>query len=53
MLIGQPAEEKVGGANLMMLDGTWERVRQPEDALAFHVSSGVPTGKLVAVVGSP
>ena len=53
MLIGQPAEEKVGGAKLMMEDGIWEKFGQPDYALAFHVSAGVPTGKLVAVVGSP
>jgi len=53
MLIGQPAEERVGGAKSMMADNLWERFGQPDYALAFHVSSGVPTGKLVAVVGSP
>ena len=53
MLISQPAEERVGGAKLMMEDGLWERFGQPDYALAFHVSSGVPTGKLVAVVGAP
>jgi len=53
MLIGQPAEERVGGAKRMKQDGIWERFGQPDYALAFHVASGVPTGKLVAVVGSP
>jgi hippurate hydrolase len=53
MLIGQPAEERVGGARMMMEDGIWDRFGRPDYALAFHVSSGVPTGKLVAVVGSP
>ncbi len=53
MLIGQPAEERVGGAKSMMADGIWERFGQPDYAMAFHVASGVPTGKLVAVVGSP
>lgn len=53
MLVGQPAEERVGGAKGMMADNIWERFGQPDYALAFHVSSGVPTGKLVAVVGSP
>ena len=53
MLIGQPAEERVGGAKKMMEDGIWERFGQPDYALAFHVASGVPTGKLVAFVGSP
>ena len=53
MLIGQPAEERVGGAKSMMEDNLWERFGTPDYALAFHVSAGVPTGKLVAVVGSP
>ena len=53
MLIGQPAEERVGGAKKMKADNLWERFGQPDYALAFHVSAGVPTGKLVAVVGSP
>ncbi|MDH3903340.1 MAG: M20/M25/M40 family metallo-hydrolase, partial [Xanthomonadales bacterium] len=52
MLIGQPAEERVGGAKSMMKDKLWERFGKPDYALAFHVSSGVPTGKLVAVVGA-
>ncbi len=53
MLIGQPAEERVGGAKKMMEDHLWERFGKPDYALAFHVASGIPTGKLMAVVGSP
>jgi hippurate hydrolase len=53
MLIGQPAEERVGGAKLMMEDDLWNRFGKPDYALAFHVASGVPTGKLVADMGSP
>ena len=53
MLIGQPAEERVVGARMMMEDRLWDRFGQPDYALAFHVSSAVPTGKLVAVEGSP
>jgi hippurate hydrolase len=53
MLIGQPAEERVGGAKNMMKDDLWERFGKPDYALAFHVASGVPTGKLVAFVGAP
>ena len=48
MLIGQPAEERVGGAKMMREDKLWKRFGQPDYALAFHVSSVVPTGKLVA-----
>jgi len=53
MLIGQPAEERVGGAKKMMQDDLWKRFGKPDYALAFHVASGVPTGKLVADMGSP
>lgn len=53
MLIGQPAEERVGGAKRMKADKLWQRFGQPDYALAFHVSAGVPTGKLVATIGSP
>jgi hippurate hydrolase len=51
MLVGQPAEERVGGAKGMMADDIWERFGQPDYAMAFHVSSGTPTGKLVATPG--
>lgn len=53
MLIGQPAEERVGGAKGMMEDGIWKRFGQPDYAMAFHVSSEIEAGKLVAVEGSP
>ncbi|WP_086931942.1 amidohydrolase [Agarilytica rhodophyticola] len=53
MLIGQPAEERVGGAKSMMQDGIWKRFGQPDYAMAFHVSSEIEAGKLVAVEGSP
>ena len=48
MLIGQPAEERLLGARMMREDKLWDRFGQPDYALAFHVSSSVPTGKLVA-----
>jgi amidohydrolase len=53
MLIGQPAEERVGGASSMMKDRVWERFGRPDYALAFHVSSDVESGKIVASEGSP
>ncbi|MFN6970150.1 MAG: amidohydrolase [Rheinheimera sp.] len=53
MLIGQPAEERVGGAQSMMDDGLYQRFGQPDYALAFHVSSEIEAGKIVAVEGSP
>lgn len=53
MLIGQPAEERVGGAKQMMEDDLWQRFGKPDYALAFHVSSELPTGKLGVDPGSP
>lgn len=41
------------GARVMMDDKLWSRFGQPDYALAFHVSSEIPTGKMSAVVGSP
>ena len=52
VLIAQPAEEKIQGANAMITDGLYRRFPKPDYALAFHVSSEVPTGKLV-VKGGP
>ena len=48
MLIGQPAEERVGGARLMREDDIWARFGQPDYAMALHVTSTVPTGLLIA-----
>ncbi len=46
MFIGQPAEERIGGAKAMLEDGLYERFGVPDYALAFHVSAGEPAGKL-------
>ncbi|MEM7583348.1 MAG: amidohydrolase [Acidobacteriota bacterium] len=46
MLIGQPAEERIGGAKAMLEDGLYERFGVPDYALAFHVSAGSPAGKV-------
>lgn len=47
MLIGQPAEERIGGAKAMMEDGLYERFGRPDYALALHVAAGEPAGKLI------
>ncbi|WP_439108057.1 amidohydrolase [Congregibacter sp.] len=52
MLIGQPAEERISGAEAMMEDKLWERFGQPDMAMAFHVTSAIPTGKLSAAMGA-
>ena len=51
MFIVQPAEERVGGAKAMLEDGLYERFGTPDFALAFHVASVLPTGKVSAAEG--
>lgn len=51
MFIVQPAEERVGGAKAMLEDGLYERFGTPDYALAFHVSSVLPTGIVSAAEG--
>ena len=46
MFIGQPAEERIGGAKAMLADGLYERFGVPDYALALHVSAGNPAGKV-------
>jgi len=46
VLVAQPAEERIGGAKLMMDDGLYSRFPKPDFAMAFHVSADTPTGKL-------
>ncbi len=51
MFVVQPAEERVGGAKAMLADGLYERFGKPDYALAFHVASVLPTGKVSASEG--
>jgi hippurate hydrolase len=44
MLVGQPAEERVGGARAMLKDGLFEKFGKPGCGIALHVSSDLPTG---------
>jgi amidohydrolase len=46
VLIGQPAEEKIGGAELMLKDGLYERFPKPDYALALHVAHDLEIGKV-------
>jgi amidohydrolase len=46
MLVGQPAEEAVGGAKAMVADNIYERVGRPDFALAMHVQAKYPAGKI-------
>ncbi|MEL6686570.1 MAG: amidohydrolase [Pseudomonadota bacterium] len=47
VLIAQPAEELISGARAMIEDGLYERFPKPDYALAFHVTSQLPSGVVV------
>jgi amidohydrolase len=44
MLIGQPAEETIGGARGMLADGLLKRFPKPDAAVAMHVGNVLPAG---------
>lgn len=52
MFVVQPAEELVAGAKAMIEDGLYDRFGKPDYALALHVSSQLPTGKVSAAEGT-
>lgn len=47
ILVGQPDEEMIGGARLMVEDGLYDKVGMPDAALALHVIAKYPAGKIV------
>jgi len=53
MLVVQPAEERVLGAQAMRDDDIWGRFGTPDYALAFHVSSSDVAGVINVSEGSP
>jgi amidohydrolase len=46
MLVGQPAEEVVKGAEALLRDGLYERFARPDFALALHDWAGIEAGKI-------
>jgi amidohydrolase len=46
VMIGQPAEETVGGAQVMLAEGLFTRFPKPDYLLAFHDSAGAPAGTI-------
>ena len=44
VFIGQPAEERVGGAKKMLADGLYKRFPRPDFCLALHAASDLPAG---------
>src|SRR5271167_2773107 len=45
-LVGQPAEETIGGAKGMIADGLLTRFPKPDVAVAMHVGNLLPAGKV-------
>jgi len=46
VFIGQPAEERGGGALAMLNDGLYTRFPRPDYALAYHVDAALEAGKI-------
>ena len=44
VFIGQPAEERVGGAKAMLAEGLYTRFPRPDFCLALHAASDLPAG---------
>jgi hippurate hydrolase len=51
VLIGQPAEETISGANAMVKDGLFTRFPRPDVVLALHVGNEQPAGKVGVTSG--
>ncbi len=51
MMIGQPAEERGGGSDAMLKAGLYQKFFVPDYALAFHVRSNLPVGKIAYCPG--
>ncbi len=52
VLIGQPAEERSGGATAMLKAGLYTRFGKPDYALALHVTNELVTGKIGYGIGA-
>jgi amidohydrolase len=44
MMVGQPAEETVGGAKNMIADGLFTRFPKPQIGIALHTGNSLPAG---------
>lgn len=52
ILVGQPSEETLDGAQAMLRDGLYQRFGRPDMALAMHVSAGLATGVIGVYTGA-
>jgi len=46
VMIGQPAEERGGGASAMLKDGLFSRFPRPDYCLALHTDAALQTGRI-------
>lgn len=51
ILIGQHAEEMIGGARAMLQDGLYTKFPTPDYAIALHVGGDIPAGQVAYVEG--
>jgi amidohydrolase len=51
VLVGQPAEETIGGAKGMLDDGFLTRFPKPDAGVALHVSNELPAGQVGSISG--
>ncbi len=51
ILIGQPAEEAIGGARAMLADGLFSRFPRPDFCLALHDNAEIPAGSVCYTSG--
>jgi hippurate hydrolase len=51
LLIGQPAEETISGAERMIRDGLFTRFPKPDVAVALHVGNELPSGMAAITPG--
>lgn len=51
VFIGQPAEERGGGARAMLADGLYSRFPRPDYALALHTNAALAAGKVAHCAG--
>src|SRR5256714_2494826 len=51
VLIGQPAEETIGGAKAMLADGLYSKVPKPDFVIALHDSAEIEAGKVAYTPG--
>jgi hippurate hydrolase len=52
MIIGQPAEETIGGAQAMLADHLYERFGRPDFVLSEHDSNGIAAGSIAVKCGA-